>query len=69
MNYQSAKPLLVGGPMAHNEYQDPIIDHSSWMQWIEENLVQAKEFYKELVISINSFTQKTIFKVLNTKIF
>ena len=35
--------------MTHTEYQDPKIDHTSWMQWIEGNLVLAKDFYKEVV--------------------
>ena len=48
--------------MTHTEYQDQKIDHTSWMQWIEENLIQAKEFYREIVVTLKSFAQKFIFK-------
>ena len=48
--------------MTHTEYQDPKIDHASWMQWIEESLLQAKEFYREIVVTLKSFAQKFIFK-------
>ena len=48
--------------MTHTEYRDPNIDHTSWMQWVEENLGQAKEFYREVVINLKSISKKTIFK-------
>ena len=48
--------------MTHTEYRDPNIDHTSWMQWVEENLGRAKEFYGEVVINLKSITRKTIFK-------
>ena len=54
--------MSAGGPMTHTEYQDPKIDHTSWMQWVEENLGRAKEFYGELVITLKSISQQTIFK-------
>ena len=45
--------------MAHTKYQDPKIDHTSWMRWIEENLTQARDFYRQLgweVIGTNGWT-------------
>ena len=48
--------------MTHTEYRDPNIDHTPWMQWVEENLGQAKEFYREIVINLKSISKKTIFK-------
>ena len=44
--------------MTHTEYRDPNIGHTPWMQWVEENLGRAKEFYgdqpeKWLEVGIN----------------
>jgi len=49
--------------MTHTEYRDPNVDHMSWMQWIEENLNRAKEFYEEVVINLKSITKKIVFKL------
>ena len=49
--------------MTHTEYSDPNIDHTSWMQWVEENLDRAKKFYREVIVNLKGITKKTIFKV------
>ena len=49
--------------MTHTEYRDPNIDHTSWMQWVEENLDRAKKFYREVIVNLKGITKKTIFKV------
>ena len=49
--------------MTHTEYQDPKIDHTSWMQWVEENLDRVKKFYREVIVNLKGITKKTIFKV------
>ena len=55
--------MSAGGPMTHTEYQDPKIDHTSWMQWIEENLTQAKDFYRQVVIELKIITKNIFFKL------
>ena len=49
--------------MTHTEYRDPNVDHTSWMQWVEENLDRAKKFYREVIVNLKGITKKTIFKV------
>ena len=49
--------------MTHTEYRDPNIDHTPWMQWVEENLGRAKNFYVEAIVNLKSITKKTIYKV------
>jgi len=47
--------------MTHTESRNPNIDHTSWIQWIEKNLGQAKEFYGEVIASLKEIIRKTVF--------
>ena len=49
--------------MTHTEYQDPKIDHTSWMQWIGENLTQAKDFFRQVVIELKIITKNIFFRL------
>ena len=49
--------------MTHTKYEDQKIDHTSWTQWINENLDRAKEFYEGAIINLRSIARKTISKV------
>ena len=49
--------------MTHTEYQDPKIDHTSWMQWIEENLTQVKDFFRQVVIELKIITKNIFFRL------
>ena len=46
--------------MTHTEYRDPNIDNASWMQWVEDNLSRAKEFYGEVTVNLQNITKKII---------
>jgi len=48
--------------MTHTEYRDPNIDNASWMQWVEDNLSRAKEFYGEVTVNLQNITKKIILK-------
>ena len=49
--------------MTHTKYEDQKIDHTSWTQWINENLDRAKEFYEGAIINLRSIARQTISKV------
>ena len=49
--------------MTHTKYEDQKIDHTSWTQWINENLDRAKEFYEWAIINLRSIARQTISKV------
>ena len=50
--------------MTHTKNEGQKIDHASWMQWVDENLGRAKEFYEEAVINLRSIAKQTISKVI-----
>ena len=54
--------LLTGDPMTSTKYQDPKIDHTSWIQWIEENLIQVKGFYRQIVTKLKVIAKYFISK-------
>ena len=49
--------------MTQTKYEDQKSDHMSWMQWIDANLNNAKEFYKEVKINLQKITSQAISKV------
>ena len=58
-----AKPFLAGGPMTQTKYEDQKVDHMSWIQWININLDNAKEFYQEVKINLREIISQTISRV------
>jgi|TARA_B100000315_G_scaffold254996_1_gene297248 hypothetical protein len=54
--------LLAGGTMTHTEFKEPKIGSTSWSQWVEENLVRAREIYEEATKNLSIITRKSILK-------
>ena len=40
--------MSAGGAMTNTNYQGPNIDHASWIHWVEENLIKAKDLFQQL---------------------
>ena len=49
--------------MPHTNYQDPNIDHTSWIHWLEENLKKAKDLFQQLVIKLQAIIKFIFFKI------
>jgi len=49
--------------MTQTKYEDQKADHMSWIQWININLDNAKEFYEEVKINLREITSQIISKV------
>ena len=49
--------------MTQTKYEDQESDHMSWMQWINVNLDNAKEFYEEVKMDLQKITSQAISKV------
>ena len=49
--------------MTQTKYEDQESDHMSWMQWINVNLDNAKEFYEELKMNLQKIASQAISKV------
>ena len=49
--------------MTQTKYEDQKIDHMSWIQWININLDNAKEFYEEVKINLREIISQTISRV------
>jgi len=49
--------------MTQTKYEDQKSDHMSWMQWINVNLDNAKEFYEEVKMNLQKITSQAISKV------
>ena len=49
--------------MTQTKYEDQESDHMSWMQWINVNLDNAKEFYEEVKMNLQKITSQAISKV------
>ena len=48
--------------MTQTKYEDQKVDHMSWIQWINMNLDNAKEFYEEVKINLREITSQMISK-------
>ena len=49
--------------MTQTKYEDQKPDHISWIQWININLDNAKEFYEEVKINLREIISQIISKV------
>ena len=49
--------------MTQTKYEDQKVDHMSWIQWININLDNAKEFYQEVKINLREIISQTISRV------
>ena len=49
--------------MTQTKYEDQKADHMSWIQWININLDNAKEFYQEVKINLREIISQTISRV------
>ena len=49
--------------MTQIKYEDQKVDHMSWIQWININLDNAKEFYQEVKINLREIISQTISRV------
>ena len=49
--------------MTQTKYEDQKADHMSWIQWININLDNAKEFYEEVKINLREIISQTISRV------
>ena len=49
--------------MTERKYEDQKSGHMSWMQWINVNLDNAKEFYEEVKMNLQKITSQAISKV------
>ena len=46
--------------MTQTKFKDQESDHMSWMQWINVNLDNAKEFYEEVKMNLQKITSQAI---------
>ena len=46
--------------MTQTKYEDQKADHMSWIQWININLDNAKEFYEEAKMNLRELTSQII---------
>ena len=49
--------------MTQTKYEDQKADHMSWIQWINMNLDNAKEFYDEVKMNLREITSQIISRV------
>ena len=49
--------------MTQTKYEDQKADHMSWIQWININLDNAKEFYEEVKINLREIISQIISRV------
>jgi len=50
--------------MAHTENDHQKSDYISWVEWINEALGRANEFYEEAVINLEAIARQTISKII-----
>ena len=49
--------------MTQTKYEDQKSNHMSWIQWINMNLDNAKEFYEEVKMNLREITSQIISRV------
>jgi len=49
--------------MTQTKYEDQKTDHMSWIQWINMNFDNAKEFYEEAKMNLREITSQIISRV------
>ncbi|SVC38297.1 uncharacterized protein METZ01_LOCUS291151, partial [marine metagenome] len=49
--------------MTQTKYEDQKTDHMSWIQWININLDNAKEFYEEVKMNLREIISQIISRV------
>ena len=49
--------------MTQTKYEDQKTDHMSWIQWININLANAKEFYEEVKMNLREITSQIVSRI------
>ncbi len=55
--------------MTEGKYEEQKYDHMSWMQWINENMNNAKEFYKEVKINLRDISKRIFSRISEEIVF
>ena len=49
--------------MAHTKYEGQKVDHTSWLQWMNENIDRVKEFYEKAIANLKIIARQAILKL------